>query len=44
MDAFRLTFAISLENYADVPFPGSTERNSNLKTAGQWVYQLIFYH
>lgn len=44
MDAFRLTFAISLENYADVPFPGSTETNSNLKTAGQWVHQLIFYH
>lgn len=39
----RLTFAISLGNYADVAFPRSTERNSNLKIAVQWVYQLVFY-
>ena len=39
----RLTFAISLENYADVAFPRSTERNSSLETAVQWAHQLVFY-
>lgn len=43
MGCNQLTFSMGLGNNADTAFLGSTERNSDLETAVQWVHQLIIY-